>query len=141
MNPDSSVPSIDVCAGVIVRHRRLLLGQRPNGTHLAGKWEFPGGKVHAGESLETCIVRELAEELSLTVKNPQFLTTTLHVTAERVVRLHFLSCELSGAATHECREHQAVGWYCLDGLEQLDLAPADRDFVAWLHDHRDQVQV
>ena len=57
---------LDVCAAVVVADDgRLLLATRRPGSHLAGKWEFHGGKVHPGESLEDCMRREAAEELGL----------------------------------------------------------------------------
>lgn len=126
------IPAVDVCAAVIMRDDRYLLGQRPVGGDLAGKWEFPGGKLHADESLQECLIREIDEELSLPVHNPRFLTTTMHRTETNVVRLHFLACRIADDAVYECREHQAVGWFTLEQLAHIDLAPADRMFVTWL---------
>ena len=58
---------INVCAAVLLHEGKLLLTTRRPGGHLAGCWEFPGGKVNADETLEACIVRELKEELALSV--------------------------------------------------------------------------
>ncbi|MCF7853667.1 MAG: (deoxy)nucleoside triphosphate pyrophosphohydrolase [Candidatus Pacebacteria bacterium] len=126
---------IDVCAAVIARGNRLLLAQRPNGVHLGGKWEFPGGKVHRNETREECIIREIQEELNLEVRSPVFLTTTCHDSVKKSVRLHFLQCELDEDAEHELRAHDDIGWFTLAELETLDLAPADHDFVHWLRAH------
>ena len=125
-------PVIDVCAAVIVNGGRMLLAQRERGSHLAGKWEFPGGKIDGGETPGECIIREIDEELGLIVRNPVPLTTVEHAYDEKIVRLHFLACDLTGPADHEARVHEEVRWVEYDDLEQLDLAPADRRFVHWL---------
>ncbi len=123
---------IEVCAAVIQRQGKYLLAQRPAGKHLAGKWEFPGGKVHPGETCQACIIRELDEELALHAVALRLLTTIEHIYPEKCIRLHFLACTVAGNATHEPREHLAVDWFALNDLAGLDLAPADRRFVAWL---------
>ncbi len=128
---------LDVCAAVLQRADRYLLAQRPDGKHMSGKWEFPGGKVHEGESFAACIIREMDEELALVVRNPTFLTTVEHAYPEKTVRLHFMACEVDHVAQHEPREHLDVGWFTLPEIMAMDLAPADQRFVAWLNDQCD----
>ena len=62
---------IEVVGGILWRGGSFLAAQRPEGHPQAGFWEFPGGKVEPGESLEAALARELAEELSLSVRNPR----------------------------------------------------------------------
>ncbi|OPZ25198.1 MAG: CTP pyrophosphohydrolase [Lentisphaerae bacterium ADurb.BinA184] len=123
--------AIEVCAAVIERDGRYLLGRRPAGSHLAGKWEFPGGKMHPGESREACILRELAEELGLEASRPRLLVTIEHAYPEKTVRLHFLRCQVAAGSACLPAEHDGVGWFGLREAAALDLAPADRRFVEW----------
>ena len=69
---------IEVVGGILWRGGSFLAAQRPEGHPQAGFWEFPGGKVEPGESLEAALARELAEELSLSVRNPRLWRTVEH---------------------------------------------------------------
>ena len=69
---------IEVVGGILWRGGSFLAAQRPEGHPQAGFWEFPGGKVEPGESLEAALARELAEELSLSVRNPRLWLTVEH---------------------------------------------------------------
>ncbi|WP_165075034.1 MULTISPECIES: (deoxy)nucleoside triphosphate pyrophosphohydrolase [unclassified Desulfovibrio] len=86
-----ALPLIDVAAGILWRGGRLLAAQRPGGKPLAGFWELPGGKLEAGESAESALARELAEELGLTVREARFWRLAEHAYPARGirVRLHF----------------------------------------------------
>lgn len=121
-----------VCAAVVLQRQRFLLCRRPPGSHLAGHWEFPGGKVHEGESLEACIARELHEELGLKVVAARFLTTIDHDYPEKRIALHFLRCRLVPRQRPVPTEGQEAGWFTRRELPALELAPADRRFVDWL---------
>lgn len=85
---------IEVSAGLIFRDHRLLITQRPAGTHLGGFWEFPGGKREAGESFEQCLIRELREELGITVQVGALFARVTHAYAEKTVELNFFLCRL-----------------------------------------------
>ncbi len=122
-------PWIDVCAAVVQRGRRFLLATRPDGTHLAGHWEFPGGKVHAGETLGACIIRELEEELGVTVADPAEIAVVEHEYPEKRIRLHFMRCTLAASAVLKPQDGQQAGWFTVAGMEALHLAGADREFV------------
>lgn len=124
--------AIDVCAAVIVRDGRYLLARRLPDSHLAGCWEFPGGKQREGENRQDCIRRELKEELGLDASPSRALTTICHTYPEKTVRLHFVPCTLTPEAEPVGLDGQQVGWFPLEGLQHLDLAPADRRFVEWL---------
>ena len=127
---------IDVCAAVVMRGRRFLLATRPDGTHLAGHWEFPGGKVHAGETLAACIIRELEEELGVTVADPVEIAVIEHVYPEKRIRLHFMRCTLADAAEPKPQDGQQVDWFTPEEMEELHLAGADREFIKKLKSKR-----
>ena len=119
---------IIVVAAVIERDGRLLVSRRLAGTHLAGRWEFPGGKCEPGETHEACLSRELAEELGLThpTVGPELIVTE-HAYADRCVRLHFRACTIEESPVG--RLGQELRWVTPDELSGLDLPEADRDLV------------
>ena len=123
---------LDVCAAVVRRGKRLLLATRPPGTHLAGKWEFPGGKCLPGETFEACIVREIREELGVAMLAPMLLCDLLHAYPTKTIRLHFLLGELAPDAVPHGHEGQECGWFTHPELRDLDLAGADAEFVRLL---------
>ena len=117
-----------VTAGVVFRDGRLLLATRRPGGHLAGLWEFPGGKVEPGESLEDCITRELQEELGLNVSAPQLAFRVTHVYPQKTVQLFFLRCECAPDLEPVGREGQQARWFRPAELP-AKLVPADREVL------------
>lgn len=83
---------IDVAAGLVFRNGRLLITQRPAGGHLAGLWEFPGGKTEPGETFEQALHRELMEELGIEVTIHGIVESIEHAYPEKTVRLKFFRC-------------------------------------------------
>ena len=83
---------IEVAAGLVFRGGKLLITQRPPGSHLGGLWEFPGGKREAGESFEQCLRRELAEELGIEVEVHDLVEEMTHHYPDRSVHLKFFRC-------------------------------------------------
>ena len=116
--------TIDVAAGLIFRAGKLLITQRYDGDHLGGLWEFPGGKREDGESFETCLARELREELGVTVEVRALIEEVTHRYPERPVRLRFFRCELVDGepAPRGC---QAVVWVGPTELDQYSFPAAD----------------
>lgn len=123
---------LDVCAAIIRRDAKVLLAQRPAGKHLAGRWEFPGGKIDPGESRDECIRRELREELGLEATPLAFLFTVDHSYPEKSIRLHCIECEIEKSATPVHHDGQQSQWVALEDLETVDLAPADRQVAGRL---------
>ena len=85
---------IDVVAAVIRRDGKILITQRLDDVHLARLWEFPGGKVEAGESFEVALQREILEELGVEIRIHEEFFTTEHDYVTKSVRLHFYVCTL-----------------------------------------------
>ncbi len=80
---------ITVVAGILWKEGRVLAVKRPQGKPWAGYWEFPGGKVESGESLEQALERELHEELGIRPLNPEFWRHVSHTYPDLQVQLHF----------------------------------------------------
>lgn len=123
---------IDVVAGILRdRQGRVLLAQRPPGKQLAGLWEFPGGKLDAGEDPFQALVRELREELGVTVSDARFLVASSHPYGDRRIRLHaWTVTDWSG--TPQGLEGQALAWHTVHGIDQQPMPPADWSIAAAL---------
>ncbi len=123
-------PIIVVLAAVIERDGRFLMTRRLKGTHLAGTWEFPGGKCDEGESHEACLSRELDEELAVRCDIGEEIFTVEHAYPERTVRLHFRRATLLGDPSPQLG--QEMRWVARADLQSLDLPEADRGLVELL---------
>jgi len=130
----SERPAIVVTAAVVERDGTFLVTRRPQGTHLEGCWEFPGGKCDPGESLHDCLVREIAEELDCHVEVGREIFTVSHDYPDRTVELHFFACILHGAPRPLIG--QDVQWVQKDALRTLDFPPADEALIRLLEADR-----
>ena len=114
---------------------RVLIARRPAGKQLAGLWEFPGGKMEAGETPEACLIRELAEELGIEVTHaclaPFVFTSHAYPTFHLLMPL-FLCRRWEGFVS--AREHVALAWVKPHKLADYPMPPADAPLVAWLRD-------
>ena len=121
---------VDVAVGVLIdAHGRFLLTSRPVGKVYAGYWEFPGGKLEAGESVEAALRRELIEEIGIHIGTVQPWKVELMDYAHARVRLHFCKVfEWSGA--FEMRERQAMAWQTLP-LEVVPVLPGTVPVLRW----------
>lgn len=127
----ADVTLVLVSAGALVDGEgRVLLAQRPAGKNLAGYWEFPGGKLEQGEGPETALIRELGEELGITVAPGDLepLTFASHTyDAFHLLMPLFLCWRWQGQVV--AREHSALEWVAPDRLMEYALAPADIPLV------------
>jgi 8-oxo-dGTP diphosphatase len=119
-----------VAAGVIHRDGAYLVTRRPDGTHLAGFWEFPGGKCEPGETLATCLEREILEELGCDVVVAEELLSVVHAYSHRVVELHFFRCTLRQDPRPLLG--QEIRWADHADLRTLDFPPADEALIRLL---------
>jgi 8-oxo-dGTP diphosphatase len=121
--------SLEVAAGLIRDERgRYLVTQRRRGSHLAGLWEFPGGKLEAGEAPATALRRELTEELSATFTVGELVETVRWEYPDRVVVLHFFDCRLETGPIVPT-ENQAMTWVPPNELRDYDFPPADQELI------------
>jgi 8-oxo-dGTP diphosphatase len=116
-----------VAAAIAERDDRYLVTCRQPGVHLAGHWEFPGGKCQNDETLEDCLARELREELDVDAVVGRELFTTSHDYPDRRVELHFFRCEVIGEPVPQ--QGQDLRWVRRDELATLPFPPADRELV------------
>ena len=123
------VENIRVVAAVIRRDGRLLVCQRPAHKRHGGLWEFPGGKLEAGESAFDGARRELAEELDVTVQTVGDVEFSIHDPGSPFV-IEFHPVEIAG--NPRCIEHTAHAWVTPQELLTLPLAPSDRQFALHL---------
>ena len=123
-----------VVAAVIERQDRFLVTRRQDGVHLAGFWEFPGGKVADGELHTDALCREIHEELDVNIVVRELVLETSHEYADRVVTLFFYRCDLVG--TPRPMIGQEMAWVAGDELPSLNFPPADDELIRRLTDCR-----
>ena len=126
--------STQVAAGIIRSEGRILICRRPEGAHLAGKWEFPGGKVEPGETHKEALLREIREELDIDVEVGSLRWKTRHTYPDRIVHLRFYECRPmggdlkdNGVAAHE--------WVLPADLGRFDFLPADAPLIEMLNEN------
>jgi len=122
-----------VAAALYGRDGRILIAQRPPGKHMAGRWEFPGGKVDAGESEAAALARELREELGIEVTSSRPFMRLAHSYSDRDVELSMWIVE-GFRGEPRSLDGQALKWVEPARLADEDILQADRPFVEALQD-------
>jgi len=125
-----SIATVHVVAAVVQDGERFLVTRRQAGVHLAGLWEFPGGKVAPGESHDAALRREMQEELGTDVEVREMVSTASHAYDDRHVTLHFYACELKGAPRPMLG--QEMRWVQRSQLRTLGFPPADEELIELL---------
>jgi len=126
---------VDVAVGVLVDPQgRFLLTSRPEGKVYAGYWEFPGGKLEAGETVEAALRRELHEEIGIEIGNVQPWRVEIVDYEHARVRLHF--CKVfAWRGEFEMRERQAMAWQDLP-VRVTPVLPGTMPVLAWFAEER-----
>jgi 8-oxo-dGTP diphosphatase len=133
---EPALPILTVVAVALVdTDGRVLLAQRPAGKAMAGLWEFPGGKIHAGESPEAALIRELKEEIDIDVTEVCLAPFTF--ASHRYESFHLLMplyvCR-RWKGTMRPREGQTLAWVRPEKLGEYPMPPADKPLLAMLQD-------
>ncbi len=129
MPKSEKMPSINVAAGVLQnKHGQVLISQRLPGTHQAGAWEFPGGKIDVGETPLAALTRELTEELGIIITAAAPLTRFTHRYADRTVVLDVWRVT-AYEGMPQGLEGQPIRWAALEKLIEQGLLSADRPIV------------
>lgn len=119
--------NVVVVAAIIEHEQRFLVTRRQPGVHLAGYWEFPGGKIGRAESHSAALEREIREELDVDVEVGELVFETGHAYEDRTVTLYFYRCRLLGRPRPLLG--QEMRWVARADLVALDFPPADAELI------------
>ncbi|MDP9898571.1 NUDIX domain-containing protein [Variovorax ginsengisoli] len=135
-SPTGTRKHTEVAVGILIRAQddALLLSTRPEGKPYAGYWEFPGGKLEAGETVEAALRRELHEELGITIADAEVWKVTEHDYPHALVRLHWCRVR-QWDGEFEMREGQAMRWQQLP-LDVRPVLPGAQPVLVWLAEER-----
>ena len=128
-----------VAAAIIISKGKVLLARRKQGDSHQGFWEFPGGAVEPGETLEECLSRELKEELGVAATVAEVIARNEHRSARGAMDLVALRA-LIGSDEFRLTAHDAIDWVNPRDLERYKLAPADLPIAAALRERTDLFQ-
>ena len=120
-----------VAAGLIFKDGMLLITRRPDGRHLAGLWEFPGGKQEAHETLRECLEREIREELGIDIRADNLLLTVEHDYDTKLVTIHLFQCALLKGLPRAL-EGQEIRWIRPADLSNYSFPPPDEKIIEFL---------
>ncbi len=127
---------ISVTAAILINANRILIAQRGEKDRLAGKWEFPGGKIEPGERPEQCLIREMKEEFGVDVTVAGFFGRSVHVYETGAIELLAYHV-IWHSGNFKLNAHTAIEWVSLNQLHQFDFAPADVPLVQKLQKQYD----
>jgi mutator protein MutT len=125
---------IEVSAALIFRKGKLLITQRHAKSHLGGLWEFPGGKLEAGETFEQCLVREIREELGVAISVGELFEEVAHRYPEKSVHLKFFVCQLVTGEPQPL-DCAAIKWVAKSELAGFEFPAADARLLEKLKRH------
>lgn len=118
----------DVTAAIIIKDNKVLIAQRAPDEKMAGKWEFPGGKIEPGETPQQCLRREIIEELEVEIEVNDFFGESIYRYEHGEIRLLAYFCQwVSGS--FRLHVHSRIEWVGKNELDSFDFAPADVPLV------------
>lgn len=120
--------TVIVAAGIVIERGEVLLSRRKQGTHLEGLWEFPGGKVEAGEDPRAALARELEEELGIATTIGEIVDVAFHRYEDAdkaVLLLFFEAARAPGSPEPRAVDVAEVGWFSASALDPAAFPPAD----------------
>lgn len=118
----------EVTAAIILKDNKILIAQRAPADNLAGKWEFPGGKIEPGETPKECLKREIREELDVEIEVSDFFGESIYMYNSGTIKLMAFWCKwISG--DFRLKVHSQIAWLNLHEFDLYDFAPADLPLV------------
>jgi 8-oxo-dGTP diphosphatase len=120
----------DVVAAIIKKDNLYLVAQRNRDKHMGLKWEFPGGKVDPGETLQEALVREIYEELNIDINIHEKLAEERYKDNEINIILHYFLCTIKNGVIN-LNEHEAMAWADKENFNQYDFVKGDGN-ITWL---------
>ncbi|WP_444930050.1 8-oxo-dGTP diphosphatase MutT [Microbulbifer sp. SSSA002] len=126
---------VHVAVGVVIREDgKILIARRPDHLHMGGRWEFPGGKVEQGESVQDALYRELLEEVAIELQELRPLVEIRHDYPEKTVLLDtWQVTQFAGEALG--REQQEIKWVSVDELDKFHFPDANQAIIAAVKGH------
>lgn len=118
----------EVIAGVIVDNNKILIAKRGANEKLAGKWEFPGGKIEEGETHQECLKREINEELEVDIEVGNYVGESIYTYPNGEIKLIAYFTTIVGGDI-KLSVHDVVEWITIDKIDKYDFAPADIPLV------------
>ncbi len=125
--------TVIVVAAIIRRNGKILITRRGSDVHLGGLWEFPGGKVESGESLQQALKREIFEEVGLNVDVLHEFFSVEHSYPTKNVQLHFFDCAIK-AGEPEAKQVADIKWISISEFTDFDFPPADFGLIQKLQE-------
>lgn len=118
-----------VTAGIIVKAGKILIARRSGKKHLAGFWEFPGGKIEDGEAPEECLLREIKEELGIEIEVKRLFHENTHeYSPDKIILLKsFICSHVSGEI--RLKDHDEFNWVRINDFDSYKIAPADLPII------------
>ena len=120
---------IEVVGAILKKDDKILIAKRKFGKNMAGFWEFPGGKIEAGEGPDTALIRELIEEIGVS-PHPKFMVEQIsHEYDDRSVKLQIWDCGVIDPDSIRLIEHDEARWLSADELLDVKWLPADLPII------------
>ncbi len=122
----------EVSAALVIKEGKIFIAQRPEGKPLPNLWEFPGGKLEEGETLQQCLKREIKEELSLDVEVGDFIMDTTYSYPNGEFKINLYRTYFPENAEPKLNVHQKFAWVAPEDLDNYEFPPADTDIIRHL---------
>ena len=126
---NTTMKVIDVVAAIIKKDNLYLVTQRNRDKHMGLKWEFPGGKVEANETLQEALTREIHEELNIDINIYEKLAEERYKDSEINIVLHYFLCSIKDGIIN-LNEHEAMEWVDKTDLDQYDFVEGDGNITS-----------